>query len=122
MQRINVYEHAAGGTPWERAVQQAPGRADCWALLSMLYREEYTHAVNVRTDPLGRSFAAARRAVEAEPPNHLAHHALSSALFFRKELQAFRSAAERAIALNPMDGFTAAYLGMQIAYAGNWDR
>jgi serine/threonine protein kinase len=121
-QRINAAEHAAARTALERAVQQAPGRADCWAMLSMLYREEYTHAVNVRPDPLGRSFAAARRAVEVEPSNHLAHHALASALFFRRELQAFRSAAERAIALNPMDGFTAAYLGMQIAYAGDWER
>ena len=32
-----------------------------------------------------------------------------SVLFFQREFQAFRSAAERAIALNPMDGFTIAY-------------
>jgi Flp pilus assembly protein TadD len=91
-------------------------------MLSMLYREEYTHRFNVRTDPVGRALAAARRAVEAAPSNHLAFHALASAQFFRRELQAFRNSAERAIALNPMDGFTVAYLGFLIAYAGDWER
>jgi len=71
------------------AVQQAPGYADAWAMLSMLYREEYTHRFNLRPDPIERAFAAARRAVEAAPSNHLAHHALASAQFFRRELRAF---------------------------------
>jgi len=121
-QRVNAEEHALARACLERAVQQAPGHADCWAMLSMLYREEYAHGFNVQPDPLGRALAAARRGVEAAPSNHLAYHALASALFFRRELQAFRSAAERAIALNPMDGFTAAYLGMLMAYAGDWER
>ncbi|HEV2134086.1 MAG TPA: hypothetical protein VGR47_07465 [Terracidiphilus sp.] len=37
-------------------------------------------------------------------------------------MEGFRSAAERAIALNPMDGFTAAHLGFLMAYAGDWER
>jgi tetratricopeptide (TPR) repeat protein len=91
-------------------------------MLSMLYKEEYTHEFNLRPDPLGRAFAAARRAVEAAPSSHLAQHALAATLFFRREIQAFHSAAERAIALNPMDGFTMAYLGFLMAYSGNWER
>ena len=121
-QRLNTEEHAAARSALERAVEQAPGDADCWAMLSMLYREEYTHGFNLRPDPIGRALAAARRAVEPAPSNHLAYHALASALFFRRELGAFRSAAERAIALNPMDGFTLAYLGFLIAYSGDWER
>jgi TolB-like protein/predicted Ser/Thr protein kinase len=113
---------AAARAGLERAVQQAPGYADGWAMLSMLVREEYTHGFNVRPDPLGRALAAARRAVEAAPSNHLAYHALASAQFFCLERQAFRNSAERAIALNSMDGFTAAYLGFLIAYAGDWER
>jgi TolB-like protein/tetratricopeptide (TPR) repeat protein len=120
--RISPGEHAAARAGLERAVQQAPGYADAWAMLSMLVREEYTHGLNVRPDPLGRAFAAARRAVEAAPSNHLAYHALASAQFFRREFQAFRNSSERAIALNPMDGFTAAYLGFLIAYSGDWER
>jgi TolB-like protein len=121
-QRLSAAEHAAARTALERAVQQPPDRGDCWAMLSMLYREEYTHGLNMRPDPIGRALVAARRAVDATPTDHLAYHALASALFFRRELGAFRTAAERAITLNSMDGFTAAYLGFQIAYAGDWKR
>jgi TolB-like protein/Tfp pilus assembly protein PilF len=120
--RLCSEEHAAARAGLERAVEQAPSYADGWAMLSMLYREEYTHGFNVRTDPVGRAHAAARRAVEAAPSNHLAYHALASAQFFRRELRVFRNSAEKAVALNPMDGFTAAYLGFLIAYAGDWDR
>jgi hypothetical protein len=60
-------------------------------MLGIIYVEEYTHGFNARPDPLGRALAAARRAVEAEPSNHLAHHALASVLFYRRELQAFRN-------------------------------
>jgi len=91
-------------------------------MLSMLIREEYTHGFNVRPDSLGRAFSAARNAVDAAPSNHLAYHALASAQFFRRERQAFRNSAERAVALNPMDGFTMAYMGFLIAYDGNWER
>jgi TolB-like protein/Flp pilus assembly protein TadD len=120
--RVSADEHASVREGLERAVQEAPGNADCWALLSNMCREEYAHGFNVKPDPLGRALAAARRAVEIAPSNHLAHHALATALFLRRELSAFRSAAERAIALNPMDGFTMAFLGSLIAYSGDWER
>jgi len=120
--RVNAEEHAAARAGLERALNQAPNNADCWALLSHLYREEYAHGFNVRPDPIGRAFAAARRAVEIAPSNHLAYFALASAQFFQRQFQSFRNNAERAISLNPMDGFTAAYLGFQIAYAGDWER
>jgi TolB-like protein len=121
-QRVNAEEHAAARAGLERAVQQAPDYADGWAMLSMMYKEEHTHGFNLRPDSLGRALAAARRAVEAAPSNHLAYHALAATLFFRRELPAFRNAADRAVALNPMDGFTMAYLGFLIAYAGDWER
>jgi len=120
--RVSTEEHAAARAALERAVQQAPNNADCWAMLSHLYREEYAHGFNVRTEPIGRALNAARRAVEIAPSNHWAYFALASAQFFRRDVQAFRNSAERAIALNPMDGFTTAYLGFQIAYAGDWER
>jgi tetratricopeptide (TPR) repeat protein len=119
---LNADEHAVLRSALERAVQQAPGHADCWAMLSLIYREEYAHGFNPRPDPVGRAFEAARRAVEAGPSNHFAYHALASALFFRREVQAFRSAAQRAVELNPMDGFTVAYMGFLTAYTGDWER
>lgn len=121
-QRLTSTEHATARAVLERAVKQPPDRGDCWAMLSWLYREEYSHGFNPRPDPLGRALAAARRAVDAAPANHLAHAALAAALFFQREIGAFRAAAERSLALNSMDGLSAAYLGFQIAYSGDWER
>jgi len=120
--RLSPEEHAAATASLERAMHNAPGYADGWAMLSMLAREEYTHGFNVRPDPIGRALVAALRAVEIAPSNHLAYHALASAQFFQREIPAFRNSAERAIALNPLDGFTAANMGFLLAYAGEWER
>lgn len=121
-QRVSAEEHAPARVALEHAVEQMPQYGDAWAMLSLIYKEEFTHRFNVLPDPLGRALAAAHRAVEGSPSNHLAHHALASVEFFRKEMDAFRIATERAVALNPMDGFTLAYLGFLTAYGGDWER
>ncbi len=120
-ERITPDEHAIVRQILERAVQQAPGHADCWAMLSMMYRGEYAQGFNVRPDPLDRALAAAERAIEAAPTNHLAYYAKATALFFQRERHGFRMAAERTIALNPMDGSTTAFLALLMAAAGDWD-
>jgi TolB-like protein/cytochrome c-type biogenesis protein CcmH/NrfG len=120
--RVTPQEHAAVRPILERAVAQAPGHAAAWALLSMLYGEEDRFGFNALPDPLGRSLQAARRAVEAAPESHVSHLALAQAHYFRKELDAFRSAAERALALNPLDGATVEYLAHLLAFAGDWER
>jgi TolB-like protein/cytochrome c-type biogenesis protein CcmH/NrfG len=121
-QHVSAEEHLAGITALEKAVKQAPDRADCWAMLSWLYRAEYTHGYNPRADAMDRSLEAARRAVNLAPSNQLAHAALASAHFFRHELGSFRAAAERALALNRMEGYTTAFLGLHFAYSGDWER
>jgi TolB-like protein/Tfp pilus assembly protein PilF len=121
-QYVNAEEHLAALTALERAVKQEPDRADCWAVLSWLYRAEYTHEYNHRPEAMERSLAAARRAVELAPSSRLAHAALATAFFFRRELGSFRAAAERALSLNKMEGYITAFLGMQFAYAGDWER
>jgi TolB-like protein/Tfp pilus assembly protein PilF len=120
-QLVNASEHLVSRTALEHAVKQAPDRADCWAMLSWLYRGEYTHGYNLLPDPLGRALASARRAIDLEPSSQLAHAALASALFFRRELSAFRPAAQRALSLNRMEGYVTAFLGLQIAFAGEWE-
>ncbi len=121
-QHVSASEHLAGITALERAVKQDPARADCWAMLSWLYRAEYTHGYNARPEAMNRSLEAARRAVNLEPSSQLAHAALASAHFFRHEVGSFRVAAERAIALNRMQGYTTAFMGLHFAYSGDWDR
>ena len=106
----------------ERAVQQAPNNAECWAMLSLMYANEYGHWDNATPDSLDRSLRAARKAVEAAPLHSLPYYALAQALYFKKEFTEFRVAADRAISLNPMDGATAAFMGMLIAYSGDWER
>ncbi len=120
-QLVSASEHLIAVTILERAVKQEPDRADAWAMLSWLYRAEYSPGFNGRPEPLERALIAARRATELAPSNQLAHAALACALFFRKEFSAFRAAAHRALALNRMEGYVTAYLGQLIAYSGDWD-
>src|SRR6266542_3135166 len=122
MERVTPEEHARVRQILERAVSIAPNQSDAWAMLANLYWEEHAHGLNPQPDPLGRALAAARRAVASAPSNHLAHYALACTLFFQKDFLAFRSAAERAIELNPMDASVAALIGNLIAYAGDWER
>ena len=49
--RFTPEEHAAVRAGLERAVQQAPGYADAWAMLSMMYGEEYRFRFNAGPDP-----------------------------------------------------------------------
>lgn len=121
-QHANAAEHLAGRTALERAVKEAPDRAECWAMLSWFYRAEHTQGYNPRPDAMDRCLEAARRAVNQAPSNQLAQAALASAFFFRRELGSFRPAAERALALNGMEGYITAYLGMHFAYAGDWEK
>ncbi len=121
-QHVSEAEHLAGILALESAVKKAPDHADCWAMLSWLYRAEYTHGYHARPDSMDRSLTAARRAVNLAPSSQLAHAALASAHFFRGELDEFRAQAERALALNRMQGYTTAFLGLHFAYSGDWER
>ncbi|HTI37119.1 MAG TPA: protein kinase [Vicinamibacterales bacterium] len=121
-ERVVPAEHAAARSALERAVRQAPGNAEIWAMLSMLYGEEHRFGFNAAPDPLGRALQAARQAVAAAPSSHYAQLAMAQALFFRKDFDAFRNAAERALVLNPMDGSSMEYLGHLLAFAGEWKR
>ena len=121
-QHVSEDEHLVGTTALESAVKKAPDHADCWAMLSWLYRAEYTHGYHARPDSMDRALTAARRAVNLAPSSQLAHAALASAHFFRGELGEFRAAAERALALNRMQGYTTAFLGLHFAYSGDWER
>jgi TolB-like protein len=106
----------------EAAVRKAPSYGDAWAMLSFLCVQDYAHGFKLRTDALASGLASAQRAVEAAPSSHLAYFALAQALFFHKEIQSFRNAVERAVALNPMDGNSLAFLGEMLVYSGNVER
>lgn len=119
-ERLNGEEHAGARATLEHAVQSAPEDSLCWAMLSLVCKDELANGFNPRPDSLDRALAAAQRAIETGPNNHLSHLALGSALFFRNDFQAFRVAADRALELNPIDGFSIATLGSLIAFSGDW--
>jgi TolB-like protein len=120
--RVLPEEHALVRAVLERAVEQAPGNAAAWAMLSMIYGEEHRFGFNARADCLDRALRAARRAADIAPSNHLSQFALAQAHYFRKEFEAFRNAAERAIALNPGDGAVVEFTAHLLAFAGDWER
>jgi TolB-like protein/Tfp pilus assembly protein PilF len=115
-------EQALAKRVLERAVEAAPGRGECHALLSHLYSADYWGGYDLRLDAIDRALAAARRAVDVAPSSNLSHWALAMALFFRRDIPAFRIAANRAIELNGMDGSVVTFMGHLIAYSGDWER
>jgi tetratricopeptide (TPR) repeat protein len=117
-ERLTPEEHASARDCLELAVRRAPRHAEAWAMLSWVYCDEYAVGFNARPDSLDRGLDAARRAHDADPASHTANFALAYAHFFRKEFSAFKNAAERTLALNPLDAF----LGMPLAYSGEWER
>jgi TolB-like protein/Tfp pilus assembly protein PilF/predicted ATPase/class 3 adenylate cyclase len=120
--RVTAEEHAKAKAALERAARQAPDDSDCWAMLSILCTDEHIYGFSAQTGLLDQALQHARRAVDANPLNHRAYQALAWALCYRREFDACQHAAERTIALNPMDASAMAYVGQTIAYSGGWER
>ncbi len=121
-ERITPEDLAVARSGLELAVRKAPAYADAWAMLALLWVQEHAQGFNLQADCLTSGLSAARLAVEAAPANHLAYFSLAQALFFQKEFESFRNAAERTVAVNPMDGNSIAFLGELLTYAGDWER
>jgi adenylate cyclase len=120
--RPTAEELAVARSGLESAVRRAPAYADAWAMLAYLCVQDYAQGFKLQADSLTSGLTAAQRAVEAAPSNYLAYCSLAQALFFQREFQGFRNAAERAVALNSMDGNSIAFLGELLTYAGDWER
>ena len=121
-ERVTPEEHAVVRRILERASREAPDYADCWAMLSLMYSVEFADGFNPEPNPLDRALAAAQRAVHLAATHALGHYALAFVYFLRKETASFRAAAEKALALNPMDGSVMGILGVLISHAGELER
>jgi TolB-like protein/Tfp pilus assembly protein PilF len=120
--QLKAEEHARLRAAFERVLAREPNHADAWACLSNLYCWEYVHRMNPLEKSMERALDAAWRAVTIDPACQLGWQQLAEAHFFARDYIAFRDAAERAIALNPRNSHTRAYLGLLIAFCGEWDR
>jgi len=121
-ERLTGEELAAAREGLDSALRKAPSSGEAWAMLALLCVQDYAQGFNLQADALERGLAAAQRAVELAPSNHMSHYGLAQALFFLKEFPSFRNAAERAVALNPMDGNALAFLGELLSYCGDCER
>ncbi len=121
-ERVTPEEHAVVRRILERAVREAPDHADCWAMLSLMYTVEFADDFNPGPKPLDRALAAAQRSVDLAATHALGHYALAFVYCLRKEPASFRATAEKAIALNPMDGSIMGMLGVLLCHAGEMER
>ena len=120
--QLKAEEHARLRAAFERVLDRQPNHADAWACLSNLFCWEYVHRLNPLERPMERALEAAWRAVTIDPACQLGWQQLAEAHFFAKDYTAFGDAAERAMALNPRNSHTRAYLGLLIAFSGEWER
>ena len=122
-EQITPAAHGALRTRLERAAESDNRPPDLWACLAQIYVDEYAFGFpgNDETS-LDRALAAARRAVEIDRSNQFALVALTQTHFFRQDLAAFGPAAERAMALNPLNSDALGILGLQIVHTGEFER
>src|SRR5947208_645363 len=121
-EQITPSAHAALKTRLERAAEQDARQSDLWACLAQIYVDEYAFGFRDDATSLDRALAAARRAVELDRANQFALVALAQVHFFRQDLAAFGPAAERAMALNPLNTDALGILGLQIVHTGEFER
>ena len=122
MQTSRPEMHLKARQALERAITIEPANSDVWACLAVIRIQEYMHGFNEQPDSQARALVAARRAVELDSANSFAHYSLALTQYFRRDLDAFRAAAERAVNLNPRDTHTLAMLGILFGYSGDWSR
>jgi serine/threonine protein kinase len=106
----------------ESAVKRIPRHAELWACLSIVYHQEYSFGFNELPNALDRSLIAAQRAVEINRISQLGYEALAMANFLRRDLAAFRPAADRAMSLNIRNSNTFAYLGLLLIFSRDFER
>jgi len=106
----------------KHAIEQEPNHAGCLTMLGLLYANGYLLHYDADEKQEDLALVYARRAVAAEPSNPLAYYALSVTHVARKDVAAFLSAAERALALNPLDGAIMGEIALFMCYSGHWQR
>jgi TolB-like protein/predicted Zn-dependent protease len=121
--QVKTDEHALLRSAFERALEREPLQANGWACLAGLYHQEHGLGLNPRPDTARRLRQAAERAIELDPTCQDGWKELAVAhFFFDRDLTGLRLAAERAVSLNPLDTAVVAWVGIMLAYAGDWER
>ena len=121
-EQITPSAHAALKSRLLRVAERNDGQSDLWACLAQIYIDEYAFGFQGDATSLDRALAAGRRGVELDRANQFALVALAQVHFFRQDLAAFAPAAERGMALNPLNTDAIGILGLQIVHTGQFER
>ena len=122
---VDAPTHLAARTCLEEAVEREPDYVDGLAWLGHIYVEEFWSNLNPRSDglpSLEAAFSVLNRAVALDANHQKVRHALAYAFYMKRDIEAFRLQAERAISLNPNNIETMAEMAWMTAYSGEWDR
>ena len=122
MQTSRPEIHLKARQALNHAITVEPANSNAWACLAVIRIQEHMHGYNELPNSQARALVAARRAVELDSASSFAHYALALTQYFRKDLDAFGVAAERAVSLNPHDTHILAMLGILFGYSGDWSR
>jgi TolB-like protein len=113
--------HANSQACLERTVERYPGYASAWALLSMIYLDDFRFRFpKTAPPPLDKALEAAKRAVDLDARNARAQQALMLALFFNGEVPAALRVGAQAVEFNPNDTDLLAEYGVRLGHSGNW--
>jgi len=121
-EQITPSNHALLKSRLERAAKSDNRPSDLWACLAQIYVDEYAFGWQDDATSLVRALTAARRGVELDRANQFAMVGLAQTHFFRQDLAAFGPAAERAMALNPLNTDALGILGLEIVHIGDFER
>jgi TolB-like protein/lipoprotein NlpI len=120
--RITPEEHTKLRDGLERFVEREPKSAAVWACLAQAHIDAFSFGFNKRPDELDLALLAARRSVDLDRTFQYGNQILAQVHFFRRDIPAFRTAAEQAMALNPRDTDTLAIMGLMLAHIGEFER
>ncbi len=118
---LNSKAHAEARELLERALELDSDNADAAAFLSNIYLAEHRLDENPKGDSVARAEAMAVKAISLDPQHAYARCWLAIIHFFRKEIDAFQSEAERALQLNPNDPDVLAYVGLYRVCLGEFE-
>ncbi len=121
LQQMRLEESAALRDALEKALEREPNHALGWACLAwfyggLLWRKKTPEAME-------RQRRASERSIEADPRCEMGWLTMAMGGLFRRDAAGFRLAAERALALNPLNSTVVAYVAQFLCgVSGEWER
>jgi TolB-like protein/Flp pilus assembly protein TadD len=122
LQSFRPEEHARLRAAFEAGLGHERGHALGWACLADLYEHEHEQGFNPLPDAAPRAAQAAARSVEIDPSCQAGWLAIAQRHFHERDASSLRLAAERVIALNPLNATLLAEIGMMLTYAGDGEQ